>query len=261
MRKNASHPFFLLLLCATAAGRPLRVALHAQSRYEVHGWVAGSEVTTAGLQRAMLAGGSASSSGSSGSSGSTGSFSSSGSTGSSGSTSASSSALHQAGAVAVGRVQVFAPFSYGGLAEGCPWDLVVSEGWSHTLPEFYHRVRLCSPDVVIAHWCLDTYPKLERVEALEVDAFFTNSWAMMPRLASLVPAVHFLELAADPEVMRPPVFAGSPSSPRLASHSSQAPPTNATSNNEYNHPVVYLGAYTPNKEKRFLDEILREALP
>ena len=255
MRKTAPHPFFLLLLCATAAGRPLRVALHAQSRYEVHGWVAGSEVTTAGLQRAMLAGGSASSSGSSGSPGT------SGSSGSSGSPSASSSALHQAGSVAVGRVQVFAPFSYGGLAEGCPWDVVVSEGWSHTLPEFYHRVRLCSPDVVVAHWCLDTYPKLERVEALEVDAFFTNSWAMLPRLASLVPAVHFLELAADPEVMRPSVLAGSPFSPQLASHSSQPPPSNATSNNEYNHPVVYLGAYTPNNEKRFLDEILREALP
>ena len=46
----------VLCYCAcSAAPPPLNVALHAQSHFGAHGWVAGSEVTTAGLKRALLA--------------------------------------------------------------------------------------------------------------------------------------------------------------------------------------------------------------
>jgi hypothetical protein len=39
------------------SGHGLRVALHAQSLFDKHGFVAGSEVTVAGIQAALLAAG------------------------------------------------------------------------------------------------------------------------------------------------------------------------------------------------------------
>jgi len=40
-------------LATFAGGETLRVALHAQSRYSDHGWVAGSEITTSGMLAAL----------------------------------------------------------------------------------------------------------------------------------------------------------------------------------------------------------------
>uniref|UniRef100_A0A7S3K3S3 Spore protein YkvP/CgeB glycosyl transferase-like domain-containing protein n=1 Tax=Aureoumbra lagunensis TaxID=44058 RepID=A0A7S3K3S3_9STRA len=45
--------FFILLLLREASGQ-LSIALHAQSRSELHGWVAGSEITTRGLCAALI---------------------------------------------------------------------------------------------------------------------------------------------------------------------------------------------------------------
>ena len=47
--------FHALVAASTPPPRRINVALHAQSRFGEHGWVAGSEVTTAGLKRALLA--------------------------------------------------------------------------------------------------------------------------------------------------------------------------------------------------------------
>lgn len=40
--------FSALIIMVTDAGNGLKIALHAQSRYDSHGWVAGSEITTSG---------------------------------------------------------------------------------------------------------------------------------------------------------------------------------------------------------------------
>ena len=55
MRASACAALASLCLLPSAVGDGLRVALHAQSKYELHGWVAGSEITTAALARALRA--------------------------------------------------------------------------------------------------------------------------------------------------------------------------------------------------------------
>ena len=44
----------LFLLVKLLEGKNLSIALHAQSKSEVHGWVAGSEITTRGLRNALI---------------------------------------------------------------------------------------------------------------------------------------------------------------------------------------------------------------
>ena len=45
---------YWLLSVARGAEDGLVIGLHAQSKSSLHGWIAGSEVTTRGLQRALL---------------------------------------------------------------------------------------------------------------------------------------------------------------------------------------------------------------
>ena len=54
MRNNY---FLTALLYLLLVGQPIssiNVALHAQAKYSEHGWVAGSEVTTAGIKNALV---------------------------------------------------------------------------------------------------------------------------------------------------------------------------------------------------------------
>ncbi|CAN0061897.1 unnamed protein product, partial [Pylaiella littoralis] len=117
----------------------INVALHSQSAYARHGWVAGSEVTTDGLRRAF-------------------------------------EALH-----CVRICQVFAPFSYDGHSDRT-WDLVIVEGYTGSVPAFIHEVRAGNDEVVVLFYLLDTYPSLSVVGNLDVDAFLTNSRALLPFL-------------------------------------------------------------------------------
>ncbi|CAM9671021.1 unnamed protein product [Ectocarpus fasciculatus] len=177
-----------------ATGREgINVALHAQSNYAVHGWVAGSEVTTSGLRRAFEA------------------------------------------LPCVRSCEVFAPFSYDGVASRT-WDLVIIEGYTGSVPAFIHEVRAGNDDVVVLFFCLDTYPSLSVVGNLDVDAFLTNSLALLPYLRQIAPASSLLHLAADPSVMQPVPFLP-----------------------EYGHNVVYLGQFKGTKHR--LVETLKEVAP
>jgi hypothetical protein len=106
---------------------------------------------------------------------------------------------------AVESVTLFAPFAYEALHDRA-WDLVSSipfvpqahfvmkhfpcpaqvviEGWMGTVRRFIHQVRGINPAVKVLYFCLDTYPDLDTVLALDVDGFLTNSWALLPRLVS-----------------------------------------------------------------------------
>ena len=117
---------FLLLLACSAAARPLNIALHAQSNFAMHGFVAGSEITTAGLRRAFRR--------------------------------RNAAASRAAGGDGdEGVVKVFAPFSYAGLTTSVArWDLAIVEGWTGPVPRFIASVRRHSPGCVVLYWCLDT---------------------------------------------------------------------------------------------------------
>jgi glycosyltransferase involved in cell wall biosynthesis len=108
----------------------------------------------------------------------------------------------------VERVVVFAPFSYNDLIQSGPWDFVLIEGYSGSVPQFIKRLRDAararSEDhpPIVAHFCLDTYPSIDLISRLDVDMFFTNSHSMRKRLEYFAPS-YFLELAADPDFMHP----------------------------------------------------------
>ncbi|CAN0004889.1 unnamed protein product [Ectocarpus sp. 4 AP-2014] len=151
---------------AATGSEGVNVALHAQSNYAVHGWVAGqsrtasrSEVTTSGLRRAFEA------------------------------------------LPCVRSCEVFAPFSFDGVSSR-KWDLVIIEGYTGSVPAFIHEVRAGNDDVVVLFYCLDTYPSLSMVGNLDVDAFLTNSLALLPFLRQIAPASSLVHLAADPSVMQ-----------------------------------------------------------
>ena len=130
---------YLLLL-----SNALNIALHAQSRYSQHRWVAGSEVTTAGLKKAFQK------------------------------------------IPDVDNVVIFAPFVYEGI-QSLHWDLVIIEGWTGPVPMFINEMRAINPDVVVIHYCLDTYPRLELTLQLDVDGFFTNSNFILSMLSNIAP--------------------------------------------------------------------------
>ncbi|CBJ31667.1 conserved unknown protein [Ectocarpus siliculosus] len=178
---------------AATGGEGVNVALHAQSNYAVHGWVAGSEITTSGLRRAFAA------------------------------------------LPCVRSCEIFAPFSYDGVSSR-KWDLVIIEGYTGSVPAFIHEVRAGNDDVVVLFYCLDTYPSLSVVGNLDVDAFLTNSLALLPFLRQIAPASSLVHLAADPSVM-------------------QAAPFRP----EYAHNVVYLGQFKGTKHR--LVETLKEVAP
>ena len=188
-----------------------RIALHCQAKFAEHGWVAGSEITTAGLKKAFE------------------SF------------------------PVVDHVEVFAPFSYHNLLTNGPWDFVLIEGYSGSVPEFIKTIRDTyeqsylnnnnnSPHVnksppIVAHFCLDTYPSVDLIVQLDVDMFFTNSHSMKKTLNQYAPT-YFFELAADPDLMKP----------SLIKHPIYS-----------KHNVVYLGHNSATKEH--LHNMLREAIP
>ena len=108
----------------------------------------------------------------------------------------------------VERVVVFAPFSYNDLIQSGPWDFVLIEGYSGSVPQFIKRLRDAArakrkhQPPIVAHFCLDTYPSIDLISRLDVDMFFTNSHSMRKRLEYFAPS-YFLELAADPDFMHP----------------------------------------------------------
>ena len=59
---------------------------------------------------------------------------------------------------------------------------VIIEGYIGTVPRFIHEVRQVNPKVKVLHYCLDTYPALHLIKALDVDAYLTNSWKLLPDL-------------------------------------------------------------------------------
>ena len=131
---------------------------------------------------------------------------------------------------------MFAPFAYDGLlTSGVRWDVLLIEGWTGPVPKVISALRAASRRVVVLHWCLDTYPDLATVTALDVDGFITNSRSLVATLGRLAPTL-FLPLAADPSVMVP-----------------------VQKRVEYDHPVVYLGQASHTKH-RLLD-VLSEVAP
>ena len=146
--------------------RSLNIALHCQAKYDEHGFVAGSEITTAGIKRALEL-----------------------------------QLLDQLPNGQSHHVQVFAPFSYDGMSDTL-WDLVIIEGYIGSVPTFIRKIRAINPNVQILHYCLDTYPTLQHIQSLDVDGFLTNSRILLPQLDKLAPT-KYVPLAADPTVMRP----------------------------------------------------------
>jgi hypothetical protein len=211
----------------------LRVALHAQSRYSDHGWVAGSEITTAGMVAALRR----------------------------------HPAVGQAEVFAPFAYRgLLAPSasdpqdqSGGGGGDQGAWDLLLIEGWTGPVPRVIAALRAANPRVVVLHWCLDTYPSLpvllkavdvprtrhvrqedqwqrlnttycvhymlQVITALDVDGYLTNSRRLVGVLGDHAPVL-FLPLAADVAVMAPV--------PRVAA---------------YAHPVVYLGQASTTKHR------------
>ncbi|CAM9590104.1 unnamed protein product, partial [Ectocarpus sp. 12 AP-2014] len=132
-------------------------------------------------------------------------------------------------------IQVFAPFSYDGVSSR-KWDLVIIEGYTGSVPAFIHEVRAGNDNVVVLFYCLDTHPSLAAVGNLDVDAFLTNSLALLPFLRQIAPASSLVHLAADPSVMQAVPF-----------------------RQDYGHNVVYLGQFKGTKHR--LVETLKEVAP
>lgn len=120
----------VILLASNVSGRRggLKIALHAQSKSSLHGWVAGSEITTRGLRRALLK------------------------------------------RTDVSIVEIFAPFCYEGIAN-YQWDILLVEGFSGPVHSVIRGLRQFNKHVAVLHWCLDTYPALASVAAIDVDGF------------------------------------------------------------------------------------------
>ena len=168
----------------------LNVALHAQSRAVVHGWTAGSEVTTRGLARALRA----------------------------------HPSVHR---VEVFAPFVYSGLLGAGAVR---WDVAIVEGFTGSVPAFVAALRAANPEVVVLQWVLDTYPSLARVLGVDSDGYLVNSRLLRDVLAnaagggipsgahggrSLVPrddegelahgVARMVPLAADTEEMRPVV--------------------------------------------------------
>ena len=138
----------------------------------------------------------------------------------------------------VARAEVYFPFDYGrgdssgtlvrsvGIFEN-QWDLIIIEGWFPSINSFIHEMRRhndpsglpSSPDAaqeagylrrhgpVVLFWCLDpSFPGLNRLAHLDVDAFLSNSHRAAAELKALaiagsVTRVAHVPLAADPSLV------------------------------------------------------------
>ena len=92
------------------------------------------------------------------------------------------------------NVSIFAPFVYASL-NAHRWDLVIIEGWIGPVPQFINEMRQINPEVVVIHYCLDTYPDLKKTLELDVDGWFTNSDQLFADLQRIAPTV-VINLAA-----------------------------------------------------------------
>ena len=168
-----SHLGVLVAMAVGCAGK-LNVALHAQSRYRDHGWVAGSEITTSGLL----------------------------------------AALRRSPEVARAEVFAPFAYSglYAVvwdllIIEGWtgPVPRVIQSLRTHKAQAIGRGSRSASSQrpLIVLHWCLDTYPTLATIQSLDVDGYLTNSRSMLTTLGRRgVPAL-YLPLAADPVTMAP----------------------------------------------------------
>ena len=99
----------------------------------------------------------------------------------------------------ISSVQIFYPFHYSGFSD-THWHLVLIEGWFPSIHTFIALARVNNPQVVVLFYCLDpAYPGMERVLALDVDGFLTNSRGLLGPLRRRRPAM-YVPLAADTEV-------------------------------------------------------------
>ncbi|CAM9339772.1 unnamed protein product, partial [Choristocarpus tenellus] len=146
--------------------RGLNVALHAQVA-PTAGFVVGSAVTTAGMQKAFLQHG-------------------------------KEEELEKDRLVA--HAQIFFPFQYDGLHDRS-WHIVIIEGWFEMINAFIHEVRALSHPVhtKVLFYCLDPQlPGLHHLTALDIDGFLTNSMSTKAFLAGYAPTI-YVPLAVDPE--------------------------------------------------------------
>ncbi|GMH49292.1 hypothetical protein TrRE_jg2650 [Triparma retinervis] len=154
---NFLLPILLLIQCVhplpPVLPPILNISLHAQSKYTDNGWVAGSEVTTAGMKAIF--------------------------------------GSHPS----VNSVSVFSPFNYAGL--GASFDLVITEGYTGTLPRFIHSIRASNPSAIVLHYLLDLYPHADLIMDLDVDGYLTNSASVESRVASHGFRSLFVPLAVD----------------------------------------------------------------
>ena len=193
---------------ADAAKDGLAIALHAQSKSSLHGWVAGSEVTTRGLRRALLRRGD------------------------------------------VAFVEILAPFAYE-AATSRLWDILLVEGFSGPVATLVRIVRRLHGNVVIIHWCLDTYPSLPTIAAIDADGFLTNSRLLAARGFEVAGGALDLQSAWFPTAdLAPRGFAALAVDPdEMSSDSAFVSETNNAKNL-----VVYLGQ--PSQGKKMLANVL-----
>ena len=99
----------------------------------------------------------------------------------------------------ISKVEIFYPFHYSNFTS-TTWHLVIIEGWFPSIHSFILLARSNNPGVVVMFYCLDpSYPGMERVLALDVDGYLTNSKMLMSDLNQQRPT-KYVPLAADEEV-------------------------------------------------------------
>ena len=133
---------------------------------------------------------------------------------------------------------------YEGLDEA--WDALVIEGYSGPATAAIRHLRRRNPRLVVAHWCLDTYPSLAAVAAIPADAWLTNSRLVATRgFAAAARALRLPESGWYAEADRKPRFFAALAAPEGFDVKVERDP----------HLVVYLGqpAYT----KKLLAKSLR----
>ncbi|GMH76674.1 hypothetical protein TrLO_g9464 [Triparma laevis f. longispina] len=123
------------------------------------------------------------------------------------------------------NVTYLSTFNYGGLPEGGV-DFLIVEGYIGTLPRLISHLRHKNPNLIVTHWCLDTFPTFPSILSLDVNFFLTNSEYLSD---DILPTYgfnsYFLELASSTTQFNP----------NLKSE-------------EYEHiDVVYVGQYAPTK--------------
>ena len=215
----------LLFLLPLPAFSYLNIALHSQSYSPLHKWIAGSEVTTNGMAKALSR------------------------------------------SKVVSNVRIFSPFVYDGLETSVKWDVAIIEGYIGTVPRFIADLRASNPNIVILHFCVDTFPHLKVIGGLDVDGYLTNSVPVQAHLSddlSFGSKVLKLDLAVDPAPFRPEeeedlrlVSSNTPLG--SAAGAADADPANpaAAANLYVGIDVVYVGQYKDTK--RGLVSYLTEA--